>query len=361
MPILACCLLFSATAGCASGQGSRLSPPAMLSYWRSKPSTPAHDDYASRFQAGRSDALIGDSNAGSAPSLARTSESGSASGVLGVTDATKPISVALGPPTGSDRPASRASRVAAAPNGSAPSDPNETIRALVAAGRARLESLASYQVQFNRQERVGGTLQPAENVVLSIRQNPKAVRLEWPDGPNQGREALYSPASGDARLHVKMPGSLIPPMSWAPDSPIVLSNSRHPITEAGFDTIFANIERALTQKGAEVSNGDRLTYGGLEQPTGLPRACHKIVRVMPNGETWVVYLDPQAKLPTLVQGNAGNGELLERYVFQGLQTDLPQLAQASAFDPDSRWGSSRGLLGKLARGGSSREDPTATR
>ena len=57
--------------------------------------------------------------------------------------------------------------------------------------RARLDALSSYQVELNRQERVGKTLLEPEDVLLSIRRSPKAVRLEWVDGPQKGREVIY--------------------------------------------------------------------------------------------------------------------------------------------------------------------------
>ena len=52
--------------------------------------------------------------------------------------------------------------------------------------RRELASIKTYQVRLTRQERIGESLQPPEDVVLSIRRSPKAVRLEWPDGPHQG-------------------------------------------------------------------------------------------------------------------------------------------------------------------------------
>ena len=79
------------------------------------------------------------------------------------------------------------------------------------------------------------------------------------------------------------------------------------------------------------------------------------MRVLPDGETWVVYLDPETKLPSLFQGTAPDGNLLERYVFRDLKADLPDLAAADAFDPEARWGPSKGLFGRIAR---SPEEPT---
>ena len=39
---------------------------------------------------------------------------------------------------------------------------------------------------MQRRERVGGAVQPEEEVLLSIRRKPKAVRLEWTERIEQG-------------------------------------------------------------------------------------------------------------------------------------------------------------------------------
>jgi hypothetical protein len=224
----------------------------------------------------------------------------------------------------------------------AATDPLSEIRSLLARARANVDKLENYQVDAIRQELVGAALQPREHVILSIRRAPKAVRLEWPDGPHQGREVLYNEGGP---MHVRMPGALIPRTSLAPDSPLVRRSSRHPITEAGFDSIVERMESALAQAGT----AGALTYSGQEPIGDARRTCHKIVQVTPTGETWRVHLDVQTLLPVRVEATAANGELLELYEFGAVRADLPELAGAAAFDPDARWGPSRGLLGGLGR------------
>jgi len=231
---------------------------------------------------------------------------------------------------------------------------------IVAASRARLESVTSYQVPMNRQERVGTNLLPAESVLLSIRRNPKAVRLEWPDGPSKGREVLYtSQDNKDGLMHVKMPDTIVPvpPISMAVDGPMVRRSSRHPITEAGFETIISDLEKNIAQAGAADSEVGKMSYEGLDNPGQLEQPSHKIVRVTPTGETWLVFIDPTSKLPVMVEGTAPNGDLLERYVFGTATIDPESLAAADAFDPAQRWGQSSGLLSRLARAGSAKPAP----
>ncbi len=233
----------------------------------------------------------------------------------------------------------------------ADADAAPTVDAIVAAARARLNKLASYQVSLNRQERVGETLLEPEDVLLSIRRNPKAVRLEWVDGPHKGREVIYAAGQNGGLMHINMADSVIrvPRMSMAPDSPLVLKSSRHPITEAGLDAIVANLEKAIELARQGDMSGGRVSYGGLENPGPLDHACHKLVRITPSGETWHVYIDPETQLPAMVQATDLQGELLERYVFRNPKIDPADLASAEAFDPDRRWGAANDLLGRLAR------------
>ncbi|HEV3163000.1 MAG TPA: DUF1571 domain-containing protein [Isosphaeraceae bacterium] len=287
-----------------------------------------------------------------------------------------PIAVALQPPRpiqtrrSLDTRPTAAGAVVTAPDAAKPqappaSAPAPTMESIISAARARLDALTTYQVSLSRQERVGESLLQAEDVLLSIRRKPQAVRIEWPDGPHKGREVLYSADRDNGLMNVKMADatSLMPRISMKPDSTMAMSNSRHPITEAGLDTIVAKLESSLKLQQASDPAVGQLSYDGLEQPRVLDKPCHKIKRVLPNGETWVVYLDPQTKLPALVEGTAPNGDLLERYLFRKLRTDLPDLASATAFDPNSRWGqSASNLLSRLARTGSApaQSAPTAS-
>ena len=227
--------------------------------------------------------------------------------------------------------------------------------------RAQLGALTTYQVLLTGQERVGGRLLPEEDMLLSIRRNPKAVRLEWTGSTHKGREVIYSSTENGGLMHVNMADSVVPVPRLAipPDSPLAMRNSRHPITEAGFDTILQNIEKPIERAKAGDPSAGKVTYGGMEKPNPLDHPCHKLVRVTPTGETWLVYLDPQTKLPALLQANSASGELLERYVFRDVKLNVAELAQADAFDPTRRWGEPKGLFSRLARGGAANAQPSA--
>jgi len=245
------------------------------------------------------------------------------------------------------------------PSSKRPSN-EEKVAEILDKAKSRLESLDAYQVSMSRVERVGGKLQPQEDVLLSIRRAPQAVRLQWDDGPNKGREVIYSTSVDPNVIHVNMANSAIPlpRMSIAVDSPMITKNSRHSIKEAGFDTILSHMSEGSESKSSNGSSGGKVTYKGLVRRSGMDGPCHLFVRNAPNGEKWEVLLDQKTLLPRSVVAEDARGELLEKYIYRDIKENPVELASADAFDPDSRWGKSRGLFSRLA-GAAAGGKPTA--
>jgi hypothetical protein len=236
---------------------------------------------------------------------------------------------------------------------------------LIRTARSQLDAMSSYQVTMTRVERVGGLLQTEDDVLLSVRRKPRAVRLEWASGPTKGREVIYSQTLSDHAMYVNMANSSLPmPRMAIPiDSPLALRNSRHPITEAGFDTIIDNMLRQAKPGSVDPALQGKLVYKGLDTPRGLDEPCHLIERTTPQGETWQVYLQKRTLMPVLVSAvQTQSGELIERYSYRNLKPNPPELASAEAFDPDKRWGESKSWLSRLARaaGGPADASPGAT-
>lgn len=254
-------------------------------------------------------------------------------------------------------PASRTAELAAPTQ---PAKPQIDIGTVVKMSKERMAKLTNYQVRINRQERVGDALQPPEDVVLSIRRNPKAVRLEWTEGSHKGREVIYASNEPGGLMHVHSGDTLVPvpDLTLPPDSALVMRNSRHPITEAGFDTILQHVEDGLSSKDPRAKN----TFEGLETPAQIGRPCYKLARLTPKNENWLVYIDKETLYPALVEARDLRGELLERYIFRDVKGNLNDLAANEAFDAGARWksGTTSGLLGRIARATSGDAKTTST-
>jgi Protein of unknown function (DUF1571) len=234
-------------------------------------------------------------------------------------------------------------------------------KAILTRAEAKLDTLQTYQMRISRQERVNGQLQPEEEILLSIRRDPKAVRLEWASGPSKGREVIYSSTLDPRMIFVHMPPTAIPlpAMKIPVDSPLVMRNSRHAITDAGLDKIVENLRKS--ERGGDKSNPNAgvLKYQGTDKPEGLARACHHFVRLTANGETWNVYLDERSLLPCMVVGQDSHGTLIERYVYREIRENPTELAAAGAFEPTDRWGESKGLLSRFARAATGSNMPSS--
>ncbi len=266
-----------------------------------------------------------------------------------------PAQLALGSPA-------EAELAEAAPAASEAADPPARADAslILAKAQARLQAIDAYQVKMQRRERVGSSVLPEEELVLSIRRKPKAVRLEWVSGSSKGREVIFSPSLDEKMIYVHQPGaaSVLPSVRIAVDNPLVMKNSRHTIAEAGFETILANLQKSQKDQQNAGPRGASLAYKGLEKAAGVDRPCHHFIRHTPSGETWNVYLDPRSLLPRLVLAENAQGDLLERYVYAEVRENPKELLAAAAFSPSERWGEGKGLFSRIARAASGSNVPS---
>ena len=99
-----------------------------------------------------------------------------------------------------------------------------------------------YTARFVRREVVEGTLRPREEALLKF-QKPGLIYLRWVAGPPAGREILFVPGQNDDRMLVREPGLLasLATIVMAPDSPRVLEESRHPVTDIGIGRLIGLI------------------------------------------------------------------------------------------------------------------------
>ncbi len=248
--------------------------------------------------------------------------------------------------------------IASNPKPKAPAPKVEDPKIILARVEKAVDQLDTYQVHMTRAERMGQATQPNESILLSIRRKPRAVRLEWTSGPNKGREVIYSEALDPRSLFVHMPttGLPLPTMKISVDNPLVRKNSRHSITEAGFDVMLKELLLAGSNENGQVD------YRGLEKPEGDAEKAYHFVHHDPHGETWDVYPDTRTLLPRRVEARNTQGQVIEYYVYENMSPNPETLATADAFLPDQRWGRSDGMFSRLAKGlAGTAKEPTTTR
>lgn len=210
-----------------------------------------------------------------------------------------------------------------------------------------MAGIGSYRVDVVSQETVNGKTHPVDQFVLYKRRQPLAVRMEWGQGKEAGREVIFSPTENKGMIQIRMPKGLIPRMSMSPESPLVRSKSRHPINEAGFDAVVERLNETLNLVRRNAPNAGQISVQTAMEPN--VGNVERITQLTTNGETWVVDLDAKTGLPLTVHATDNSGKLLEHIEFRNFQLNLPELQTAAAFDPNARWGQPK-LLGGLARG-----------
>ena len=130
-----------------------------------------------------------------------------------------------------------------------PAAAGEDLARLLFGMEAAYAQVQGYTARFVRQEVVEGTLRPREEALLKF-QRPGLMYLRWIAGPPEGREILFVPGRNDGRMLVRAPGwlSRLVTVAMAPDSPRVLRESRHPVTDVGIgrliELIVDNARRA---------------------------------------------------------------------------------------------------------------------
>jgi hypothetical protein len=107
----------------------------------------------------------------------------------------------------------------------------------------RLDKTVGYTATFHKQERIKGELGPVQTLAMKVRHKPFAVYMKFLE-PQQGKEVVYAEGRHDNKVIAHGGGFtrlLVPRLALPPDHPLVLADSRHPVTEAGLANLTARL------------------------------------------------------------------------------------------------------------------------
>ena len=207
---------------------------------------------------------------------------------------------------------------------------------------AKMEQVLAYTAIFRRQERIGGVLGPEIVSQLKIRNRPFAIYLKNLS-PKAGKEIVYAEGHHDNKViahNGDWTRRLIPRLAVAPDSALALSDSRHPVTDAGLLNLSRTLLRYRTMDigdDAAATVIDRITLDNGRQALRSFHSHNKPDDGRPFCQVEILY-DLETQIPFQIKSydwpapdHKGELNLAERYTYENLNLNAP--LTAIDFDP----------------------------
>jgi hypothetical protein len=213
----------------------------------------------------------------------------------------------------------------------------EFLHELVKVASERIDAMKGYTATFKKQERLRGVLTPENTLSMKVRHEPFAIYVKFL-APKAGKEVLFAKGKHDNKVlahNGDWTRRLIPRLAIDPDSSLALADSRHPITDAGLQSLARRLVnfRKLDLEDAEARTIlDKFTdESGRVWPRSVHLHVHKS-ESRPFTRVEVLY-DPTTLLPIQISsfdwpepGQKGELLLAERYRYENLQFDPPLAA-----------------------------------
>ena len=127
----------------------------------------------------------------------------------------------------------------------------EQVRSLVQRFVDQVDALPGYQVVMTKQQRIGGTLSPAETLLLKQTRSPDCRYMKWIAEPNQGREVILCSDRYEGKIKVHEGGLLgIATLSLDPDGSLARQGNLRPIRQAGVYNMAAMLKADIQRRAA---------------------------------------------------------------------------------------------------------------
>src|SRR5579871_1263027 len=234
---------------------------------------------------------------------------------------------------------------AAAPSPSA-NDPTAKLHTLHREAAERYAKVESYIVRLTRREQINGKDRPEEILLFKFRKDPWSVYFKWLGAEKNGREVVYVRGQYENKIHTLLAAGDIPLMpagkrfAIAPDSPFVVSSSRHSVQEAGIGMLIENFGKALQESDRGTS---MLKYLGPVQRPEFTDPCEAAEQtiaagaepLLPHGGRRLWVFDSTTKFPVLLITQDDHGHEVEYYCYD--RFEFPVHLDEDDFNPDKLW------------------------
>ena len=138
--------------------------------------------------------------------------------------------------------------------------------------------LDSYVARLTRREQINGKNKPEELMLFMFRKAPWSVHFKWLGTEGHDREVVYVNGQYESKIHTLLAAGDVPfmpagkRMSLAPDSFLVKSAARYPITEAGMG---ASIDRIGAASGRPRTRRQVARHSQLISVSRIARTTRK--------------------------------------------------------------------------------------
>jgi len=236
------------------------------------------------------------------------------------------------------------------PSDPAPTEPAGDLRTLYRLAAEHYAKTSCYIVRMHRREQVNGKNRPEEVILFKFRKEPWSVYFKWLGEEGKNREVIYVKGRHGNQIHTLTAAGDIPllPLAGkhikvAPDSVLVKSASRHPITESGIGNLIERFGALLGAAELAAQPTETLQYLGVRRQADYDRPLDAVFQNiapgdepgLPDGGQRLWYFDLILRFPVLVITRNSRGQEVESYRYDEF-TFPPQLSDDD-FDPEKLW------------------------
>jgi hypothetical protein len=188
---------------------------------------------------------------------------------------------------------------------------------LIALGREGVRRLGTYRARMLKQERVGGKLLPAQTLEVIVQASPRALRLEYVEGPKAGRRVIWI-QSRPTEMLVREAGILGLTSLWIDlDGKLARGDTNHSVTELGFgpllDLVAKDFTKARGQGGHARKDQGFDASGTYCMEFSAPPGAKNLY-----AQRTKLCVDPKLGLPVKIEVHDGQG-FLEKYEYTNVR------------------------------------------
>jgi hypothetical protein len=199
------------------------------------------------------------------------------------------------------------------------------------------QDVKGYRLTLHKHERIGGHLQPPEEVELFVRMRPRSVFMRWRSGARGAARALDVEGENDDKILVRptgLAGFFVRTVALDPNGALVRGSSRFSIREVGLKhTLVRTLDAWRLGESSEVGRIEDLGVRPVKAAGG--RDCYVLRRTTPEPENGVtettVFIDKETRFQVGTVLKGPGGSLVGCYFYRDIELN-PDFAPGQ-FEP----------------------------